>query len=85
MKEQRVGTVVKFFSRPMAAAVRIEERCIGRGDALHFRGRVTDLYHRIESMEIDRRPVNSAATGETVGIKLSAPVRRRDAVFKLEE
>ena len=85
MKEERIGTVVNYFSRPMTAAVHIEDRSLAKGDAIHFKGRVTDLYHRVESMEIDRRPCNRAAAGDTVGIKLEAPVRRRDAVFRLEE
>lgn len=85
MKEERVGTVVNYFSRPMTAAVLIEGLPLDRGDAIHIKGRVTDLYHRVESMEIDRHPCSHAAPGDTVGIKLEAPVRRRDAVFKVEE
>ena len=85
MKETRVGTVVNFFSRPMAAAVIVEAPSLARGDAIRIVGRATDLYHRITSLELDRRPVERAARGETVGIRLTAPVRRHDAVFRLEE
>jgi hypothetical protein len=85
VKEVRIGTVVNYFSRPMTAAVLVENTSLEKGDAIHIRGNITDLYHRIDSLEIDRAPAESAAAGETAGIKLNAPVRRRDAVFRLEE
>ena len=85
MKETHIGTVVNFFSRPMAAAVIIEGEFLRKGDAIRIASRSTDLYHRIKSIEVDGRPVESVSRGETAGIKLDAPVRRHDAVFRLED
>ena len=74
-----------FFSRPMVAAVAIEEGTLAVGDALHFLGGTTDLYHRVDSMQIGHREVETASAGDVVGIRVAARVRERDRVFKVEE
>jgi len=85
MEEIRIGTVRHFFSRPMIAAVAIEEGTLALGEALHFLGGTTDLHHRVDSMQIDHRDVAKAETGDVVGIRVAARVRERDRVFKVEE
>ena len=85
MEEEKVGTITRFFPEPMAAAVCIEEGLLGKGDAIHVRGHVTDLYLRIESMEIAGREVERAGPGDHVGIHVGSRVRERDRVYRVRE
>ena len=85
MEEERIGTVIRFFRKPMVAAVAIEEGSLAVGDALHIRGRVTDLYHRVDSIEIDHRAAQSARAGDLAGIRLPERVRAQDLVFFVKE
>ena len=85
MEEVKIGTVARFFRNPMVAAVSIEEASLSVGDALHFKGRITDLYHRVESIRIGDRTVTSARAGDQVGIQVPEKVRERDQVFKVKE
>jgi translation elongation factor EF-Tu-like GTPase len=85
MEEEKIGTVIRFFRKPMVAAVAIEEGSLTVGDALHIRGRVTDLYHRVDSIEIDHRAARSVRAGDLAGIRLPERVREQDLVFIVKE
>jgi hypothetical protein len=77
--------VMQFFSRPMVAAIAIEEGALAVGEAVHFLGSTTDLYHRVDSMQVDHVSVPEAGAGVVVGVRVSARVREHDKVFKVEE
>ena len=85
MEEEKIGTVVRFFRKPMVAAIAIEGGSLTVGEALHIRGRITDLYHRVDSIEIDHRAAQSARAGDLAGIKVLEKVRAQDLVFAVKE
>lgn len=81
---ERVGIVVHVFDRILVAVLRLEKG-IRLGDHLHFLGGHTDFEQRIDSMQVDHKPVEQAAPGTEVAIKLGQAVRRGDAVYRLSE
>ncbi len=83
VEEAEVGKVTIFFAKPSVAAVEITSGTISVGDTIRIRGATTDFEQRIDSMEIDRNPVPSASSGQSVGIKVKERVRPHDKVFKL--
>jgi putative protease len=85
MGEIPIGTVVHFFHKPMVAAVRIEGGELHVGDAVHIKGHTTDLHHRVDSMQIEHDPVDTAKPGDLAGIRVSERVREHDRVFRIEE
>lgn len=85
MEEIPIGRVVHFFAAPMAAAVKIEKGFLVPGEVLHFKGRTTDLYHRVDSLQVNGCPVDRAEAGETAGVRLDGRARENDRVFKIEE
>jgi len=85
MGETPIGTVVHFFNKPMVAVVRIEEGELGLGNAVHIKGRTTDLHHRVDSMQLGHDPVDTAKVGDLVGIRVSGRVREHDKIFRIEE
>jgi putative protease len=80
-EERSIGVVIQYFGRPEVAAIQITDGEIKIGDALRFKGVTTDFEQRIESMQIDRVPVQSAKAGQSVGIKVKERVRQHDKVF----
>jgi translation initiation factor IF-2 len=82
-EETEVGTVMQFFAKPSVAAIEITSGPIAMGDTIRIRGATTNFEQKVESMEIDRQPVPSATTGQSVGIKVKDRVRPHDKVFKL--
>ena len=55
MAEVRVGEVVKFFSKPSVAAVKIVAGELQVGDKVKFTGHTTDFEDAIESMKSTTR------------------------------
>jgi translation initiation factor IF-2 len=82
-EEIEVGKVSIFFAKPSVAAVEITSGTLTVGDSVRFKGATTNFDQRIESMEIDRKPVPNAAAGQSVGIKVRERVRPHDKVYKL--
>jgi putative protease len=83
MAEQKVGEVVKFFSKPSVAAVKITDGEVRIGDTLKFTGHTTDLSMPLDSMEVNNQKVLRAVAGDYIGIKVTDRVRPGDQVFKV--
>jgi len=80
-EERSVGIVIQYFAKPEVAAIQLTDGEIKVGDTLRFKGTTTNFEQKIESMQIDRVPVQSAKTGQSVGIKVKERVRQHDKVF----
>ena len=83
MSEERIGEVVKFFSKPCVAAVKITEGELKVGDTIRIMGHTTDFTQVVMSMETDNKEAERAIAGAFVGIKISDRARPGDEVFKL--
>jgi translation initiation factor IF-2 len=83
MPEQKVGEVIKFFSKPSVAAIKITEGAVKVGDRLKFKGHTTEFEDLIQSMQIDNKGVQEAGAGAMIGIKVKDRVREGDLVYKV--
>ena len=83
MAEEKIGVVDHFFTKVSVAAVRITNGELKIGDTIHFVGSHTDFSQKVESMEIDRKPVERVTVGDDVGIKVKERVRENDIVYKI--
>jgi putative protease len=83
MAEKRIGEVVKFFTKPSVAAVKITEGELNVGDTIKYTGHTTDFSDEIKSMEVENKSVAKAVAGDFIGIKTSDRVRPGDEVFKV--
>jgi putative protease len=85
MREEKIGEVAKYFAKVSVAGVRIETGSLRIGDTIRIKGHTTDFTQRVDSMQLDNLPIESAAAGQLVGIKVRERVREKDEVFKVEE
>ncbi len=83
MAEEKIGEVMKFFSKPSVAAVKITAGELRVGDTVRFNGHTTDFEDTIQSMEIDNKQIEMATVGDYIGVKVSDRVRPGDEVFKV--
>jgi putative protease len=83
MAEKKIGEVVKFFSKPSVAAVKVIEGELVVGDSIKFSGHTTDFIDVIKSMEVENKSVQKAVAGDFIGVKVSDRVRPGDEVFKI--
>lgn len=82
MTEMQVGRVTGYFGKVGVAAIEILSGDLHIGDTILIRGKNTEFSQRVESMEVEHKPVQTAVPGQVVGIKVRERVRERDLVFK---
>ncbi len=82
MVEEKIGIVEHFFTHVSVAAIKITDGELKVGDTIHIVGATTDFKQKIDSIEIDRNPVESVKVGDDVGIKVKERVREHDVVYK---
>ncbi|MDI6844523.1 MAG: hypothetical protein QME28_00095 [Candidatus Saccharicenans sp.] len=85
MEEVEVGRITHYFPRIQVGVARITGRGLKIGDVVHIKGHSTDFFQKIESMQIEHKPVEEARAGEEVAFKVDMPVREKDVVFKVVE
>ncbi len=85
MVEEKIGIVEHFFTHVSVAAIKITDGELKVGDTIHVVGATTDFKQKIDSMEIDRNPVESVKVGDDVGIKVKERVREHEVVYKVPE
>jgi putative protease len=83
MSEKKIGEVMKYFTKPSVAGVRVDNGELSIGDSIKFSGHTTDFIDVITSMEVDNKLVSRAIAGDFFGVKVSDRVRPGDEVFKV--
>ena len=80
---EKIGNVENFFSKVSVAVVHITEGTMSKGDKIAIKGATTDFEMTVESLQIDRKDVDSVSAGTKVGLKVPERVRPNDEVYKL--
>ncbi len=83
--EEDVGRITHYFSKINVGVLELSKGDLHVGDTIHIKGNTSDFYQKMESMQVENNPVDSAKPGEPVGIKVESPVRENDIVFKVTE
>jgi putative protease len=85
MPETKVGVVTHYFGKPGVAMIKATDDTIAVGDRIHIKGQTTDHTQVIESMQVERQPVERAEVGQEAGIKVGVHTRERDEVYKVTD
>ena len=83
MAEQLIGTVTHYFGKASVAAIKITEGELRVGDTIHVVGHTSDFTQTIESMQVDRAPIEVAKVGDEIGLKVSEHAREHDNVYRV--
>jgi U32 family peptidase len=83
MAEVEVGSVNKYFDKIGVGMIQVTQGELSVGDTIHIKGNSTDLTATISSIQVQRKPVQTAKPGEEAGIKLDSKVRPNDKVYKV--
>lgn len=79
-----VGKITHFFTNISVAVIELEAE-LKPGDKILIEGATTSFEQPVETMEIDRKPVEKAGPGQSIGMKVKERVREGDKVFKVVE
>jgi len=83
--EEELGKITHFFSKINVGVLELVKGELRIGDTIHVKGHTTDFYQKVESMQVEHAPIESAEKGMEVGLKVEASVRQGDLVLKVTE
>ena len=79
-KAQVIGVVTHYFPHVQAAVIKLKKP-LAVGDAILIKGTTTDFQQQVESMQIDRVPIQKAKKGDEIGLQVKERVREHDLVL----
>ena len=82
MKEKKIGMITHYFTHLRVAVVKLEDD-LSRDDEIMISGKTTSFRQMASSIQIDKKPIESAKAGQSVGLKIVDRVREGDFVYKL--
>lgn len=83
MAEQLIGKITHYFSKAQVAAIEITAGELHVGDTIHVKGHTSDFTQTIDSMQVDRAPVEIAKVGDEIGVKVAEHAREHDEVYRV--
>lgn len=83
--EEEIGRITHYFSKICVGVVELTKGELKVGDTIHIKGHTTDLYQKVDSMQVEHAAVPSAKKGESFGLRVESQVRQHDLVFKVTE
>lgn len=81
-EKKLVGRVTHYFANLGVAVVELTEE-VRVGDKLAIEGATTKIEQKLDSMQIDKNPVEKAGAGQAIGLKTKNRVRPGDVVYKI--
>jgi putative protease len=76
-----IGQVKHFFSKINVAVIELTLP-LSVGDRILVKGPLTDFSQTVDSMQIDRKEIQRAQGGQSVGLKLQQKAKEKDVVYK---
>lgn len=83
MGKKPVGKIKHYFNKIGVAVIELSDE-LKVGDNISIEGSEA-FEQKVDSMQIDRAPVESATKGQAIGLKVIDKVREGDSVFKIVE
>jgi len=79
-KPKVIGVITHYFPKVNAAVVKLK-RPLKIGEPIWIKGKMTDFRQTAGSMQIDRKPIETARAGQEIGLQVFRDVRPGDFVF----
>jgi len=76
-----IGQVRHFFSKIGVAVVELTLP-LSVGDHILIKGPFTDFEQTVDSIQIERKAIEHAEGGQSIGLKMAQAVKEKDTVYK---
>ncbi|MGC9049160.1 MAG: hypothetical protein ACP5IX_03005 [Patescibacteria group bacterium] len=83
-EEKQIGKITHYFGKIGVAVLELSDE-LKVGDTIHIVGGERDFTQTVGSMQIEHQNVESAGSGEAIGLKVDQPVKEGDTVYKVIE
>ena len=82
MEKQQIGKITHYFPKAKAAVIKLNAD-LKVGDRVFIEGGDVSFEQEVNSMQIDRKPIDSAKAGDEIGVGVAQDVRPGFLVFKI--
>lgn len=82
--EEQIGKISHYFAKISVGIIAVAQDELKVGDQIHIKGHTSDFFQTIESMQSEHHSITAAKAGDSVGIKVVAPVHEHDVVYKVK-
>ncbi len=79
--DKPIGKVVHFYDKLGVAIVDLDKGGLKVGDEVKFKRGEEEFSQKIESLQVDREPVESVKKGDSFGLKVDKPVKVGTEVY----
>lgn len=79
---KKIGKITHYFGKIGVGIIELTSD-LSVGDNIAIKGATTDIEQGVESLELDHQSVQTAKSGDAVGIKVKDKVREGDEVYKV--
>lgn len=77
-----IGEITHYFPHVNAGVIKLKKP-LSVGDQIYIKGHTTDFKEKVDSMQIDHVPVQSAKPQDEIGILVKQRVRAGDTVYRI--
>lgn len=81
MEEQQLGKIIHYFDKIGVGVIKLDAT-LKVSDTIHVKGKTSDFEQAVESMQVDKKSVQSGKKGDEVAVKLDQPAKEGDAILK---
>jgi len=83
MAEKQIGKITHFFGNISVGVIELTDT-LKTGDKIKVAANAGEFEQVIQSMQIDRKPIQEANAGQSIGVKLDQKAKEGDIVYKVE-
>jgi len=80
-EEKLIGKISHYFGNINVGIIELTDT-LKKGDKIHIKGHSTDFEQEIDSMQVEHQDIETAKSGDAVGIKVAQKVKEGDEVYK---
>jgi len=82
MPEKQIGEVTNYFQHVKAAAIKLTAP-LKAGDKIRIVGGEKNIEMDVDSIQIDRKPVDAAKKGDEIGLLVPEDIHKGYKVYKI--
>jgi len=82
-EKMKVGVITRYFAKISVAAIMLESK-LTAGDKIRIEGATTNFEQKVDSMQLDQKPIKLGNPGQEIAIKVKDRVRENDVVFVIK-
>lgn len=82
VEKKLVGKISHYFTKIGVGVVELSDE-LKVGDRISIEGATTNIQQTVDSMQIEHQNVQSAGSGQSIGLKIVERTREGDFVYKL--